>query len=273
MSVASMRWPYVSGGAEGLAAGLIESLRAQGHRAELLMMPFFPRPIENVLASIQVARTIEIGATNFGAIDRLITLKFPAYLIDHPHKVLWLVHQYRQFHDLWDEPGIGFASLPLAATLRDAVHRADRLYLPDHRARFAISRTVARRLHESCDLDAETLYPPLPDGSGYFSDDAGDYLLCPGRLSPLKRQELVLRALTLTRAPVRVRFIGGVDDADSLERFNRVAAERACQPDRYTAGSTNAKSARCARDRSASSFRRSSRPRAGDAGRCAPPSP
>ena len=223
--VASTQWLYVSGGSETLAAGLVDSLRAHGHRAECLLLPFFSRPIENVTASMQAARAIEIGATNFGAIDRVITLKFPAYLIDHPHKVLWLVHQYRQFHDLWDEPGIGFASQPLSETLRSAVARADRLYLPDHRARFAISRTVALRLRESCDLDAETLYPPLPDASRYFCDTAEDYLLCPGRLSVLKRQDLVLRALALTRSPVRVRFIGDVEDAASLERFRAVAAE------------------------------------------------
>ena len=141
--VASTQWPYVSGGSEVLAAGLVDSLRAHGHRAECLLLPFFPRPIEHVAAAIQVARAIEIGGTNFGAIDRVITLKFPAYLIDHPHKVLWLVHQYRQFHDLWDEPGVGFASQPFGEALRPAVRNADRLYLPHHRALFAISRTVA----------------------------------------------------------------------------------------------------------------------------------
>lgn len=223
--VVSIQWPYVSGGAEVLADALVDRIRADGHRVELLLLPFFPRPIEHVIPSIQVARAIEIGETNFGPIDRLITLKFPAYLIDHPHKVLWLVHQYRQFHDLWDEPGVGFAALPLAESLRAAVVRADRLYLPDHRAHFAISGTVAQRLRESCGLEAETLYPPLPEPSSYFCETAGDYLLCLGRLSILKRQDLVLRALALTRSPIRVRFAGGVDDAASLERFRRVAAD------------------------------------------------
>ena len=223
--VVSTQWPYVSGGAEELAGALVDALRADGHRAECLRLPFFPRPIGHVAAAIQVARTIEIGDTNFGPIDHLITLKFPAYLVDHPHKALWLVHQYRQFYDLWDEPGVGFAALPFGETLRAAVMRADRLYLPDHRTRYAISKTVANRLRASTGLEAETLYPPLPDPAGYFCDAPADYLLCPGRLSPRKRQDLVLHALARTRAPVRVRFIGGVDDAESLERFRRVAAE------------------------------------------------
>jgi glycosyltransferase involved in cell wall biosynthesis len=219
--VASIQWPFLSGGAEVQVTGLINGLRAQGHRAEVVLLPFFPRPVVNVVTAIQVARAIEIGETNCGAIDRLITLKFPAYLIDHPCKTLWLIHQYRQLYDLWDEPGVGFAQSPFGDVVREAVFRADRLYLPHHRKLFAISQTVGRRLHDSCGLEADVLYPPLADGSGYFCDDADDYFVCPSRLSLLKRQDLVLRALALTRAPVRVRFIGAFDDAASLERFNR----------------------------------------------------
>jgi glycosyltransferase involved in cell wall biosynthesis len=223
--VASTQWPYMSGGSEVLAAALVENLKAHGHRAELILLPFFPRPVSHVAASIQLARMMEIGETNFGAIDRLITLKFPAYLIDHPRKTLWLVHQYRQMYELWDEPGIGFASLPLAEPLRAAVCSADRLYLPQHRLRFAISNTVAARLRDWCGIAAETLYPPMPNAAGYFCDDAENYLLSPGRLSPLKRQDLVLLALALTRTPVRVRFVGGSDDEASRDRFMRLARE------------------------------------------------
>src|SRR5262245_21607733 len=94
--VATTLCPYITGGAEALAAALVDNLQAHGHRAALLALPVFPLPIENVVASMQAARAIEIGVTNFGAIDRLITLKFPAYLVDHPRKTLWLVHQHRQ---------------------------------------------------------------------------------------------------------------------------------------------------------------------------------
>src|SRR5262245_15307246 len=128
-------------------------------------------------------------------------------------------------YDLWDEPGIGFASLPLGESLRAAVCSADRLHLPHHRLRFAISNTVAARLRDFCGIDAETLYPPVPDSAAYFCDGAEDYLLCPGRLSILKRQELVLRALALTKTSVRVRFAGGCDDEASRDRFISLAGE------------------------------------------------
>jgi glycosyltransferase involved in cell wall biosynthesis len=223
--VASTQWPYMSGGAEVLAAALVENLKANGHRAELIQVPFFPRPIANVVSSIQAARMMEIGETTFGAIDRLITLKFPAYLIDHPRKTLWLVHQYRQMYDLWDEPDVGFAALPFGESLRAAVCSADRLYIPHHRLRFAISNTVAGRLRDSCGVDAETLYPPVGNAAAYFCDDAGDYLLSLGRLSFLKRQDLILRALALTQTPVRVRFVGAYDDDASRVRFIQLARD------------------------------------------------
>jgi glycosyltransferase involved in cell wall biosynthesis len=221
--VAAVQSPFITGGAEVLAAGLLQALEAHGHRADMLQLPFFQRPLEQVVQSIHTARTIEIGESNFGAIDRLITIEFPAYYIDHPAKTLWLVHQYRQVTDLWNEPGIGFASLPMGDSVREAVSRADRLYLPQHRALLAISRTVADRLRQWSGLDAETLYPPLAEPSGYFCDAAGDYVVCPGRLSILKRQHLLLRALALMRAPLRARFFGGLDDAESLAGFSALA--------------------------------------------------
>ena len=32
--------------------------------------------------------------------DVVITTKFPSYLIKHPNKVVWLVHQLRQAYEL-----------------------------------------------------------------------------------------------------------------------------------------------------------------------------
>lgn len=188
-----------------------------------MLVPLFPQPIVNAFAAMQAARALEIGGTNFGSIDRLIALKFPAYLVDHPQRTLWLIHQYRQLYDLWDEPQVGFASMPFGESVRTAVSGADRLYLSHYQRRFAISNTVARRLRDFCGLDAETLYPPV-EPAGYVCEEADDYFLFPARLSVLKRQDLVLRALALTRSPVHVRFIGSAEDSESLTRFTSLAA-------------------------------------------------
>ena len=35
-------------------------------------------------------------------VDLMIGLRFPAYLIPHPNKVLWILHQFRTAYELWD---------------------------------------------------------------------------------------------------------------------------------------------------------------------------
>jgi glycosyltransferase involved in cell wall biosynthesis len=214
----------MAGGAEALAEALVRALAAAGHRAELVRLPFFPKPPEHVIQAMQMARMMEIGETNAGPIDRLIALKFPAYLIEHPAKVLWLVHQYRQLFDLWHEPGVGFEHLPVGSQLRDAVSRAERRYLPHARKRFGISRLVCDRLQVTCGIDAETLYPPLPDPNGYQTAPAEDYFLFPGLVTRLKRQHLVLDALGRTRTPVQVRFIGATVDGEVVAEFHAQVA-------------------------------------------------
>ena len=47
---------------------------------------------------------LDLSETVGVAVDRLIGLKFPAYLIPHPRKVIWLLHQHRQAYDLWQHP-------------------------------------------------------------------------------------------------------------------------------------------------------------------------
>src|SRR3954471_24726330 len=82
--------PFVWGGAEELAANLMKNLVASGHESEVLRIPFQWEPAERIPSQMLMARAFEI----WGA-DRVIALKFPAYLVRHPHKTLWLLHQYR----------------------------------------------------------------------------------------------------------------------------------------------------------------------------------
>ena len=52
-----------------------------------------------------------------------------------------------------------------------------------------------------------------------------DYFFFPSRLSPAKRQELVLEALALTQHPVRVKFAGLADSPPYRERLAKRARE------------------------------------------------
>ena len=86
--------PFVRGGAELLADRLVVELRVAGHEAELVRLPLGTTP-DSVLDGLIAAATLE--AVN---VDRVIGLKFPAYLLPHDDVVIWLVHQFRQVYDL-----------------------------------------------------------------------------------------------------------------------------------------------------------------------------
>ena len=89
--------PFVRGGAEALAEHLVKHLEIAGHQAELLRVPFQWEPATRIPSQMLMARAFELWN-----VDHVIALKFPAYLIQHPSKTIWLVHQYRQAYDLYD---------------------------------------------------------------------------------------------------------------------------------------------------------------------------
>src|SRR5579863_6927305 len=88
--------PFVRGGAEFLAESLVTELAQRGHEAELVKIPLRWSTPDAVMESMFAAASIRIPEA-----DRIIALKFPAYLVPHDHKVIWLLHQFRQVYDQW----------------------------------------------------------------------------------------------------------------------------------------------------------------------------
>src|SRR5690606_34481368 len=145
-------------------------------------------------------------------VDRVIGLKFPAYLIPHPQKVFWLVHQHRQAYDLWNHPMGDMHMAACGAQVRAAVQAADQQALLDSGAVYTIAKHVSRRLKVYCGVDSEAIYHPPQNAEQFYTDDAQPYLFFPSRIDRSKRQDLVLKALAKTKTPVRVRFAGMAAD-------------------------------------------------------------
>jgi glycosyltransferase involved in cell wall biosynthesis len=165
------------------------------------------------------------------AVDRLIGLKFPAYLIPHPRKVIWLLHQHRQAYDLWQHPLNDLHRYPNGDDVRAAIHRADCELIPQARHVFANSRNVAGRLERFCGVQATPLYHPPRDAALFYTRPAEDFLYFPSRINPLKRQDLVLEALAQTRLPVKVYFSGSAEEAGfRAEMRGADAQKRLCGP-------------------------------------------
>jgi glycosyltransferase involved in cell wall biosynthesis len=209
--ITTVQVPFIRGGAEILAEGLRDALRSEGHEAEIVAIPFKWYPPERILDQMLACRLLDITESTGMTIDRVIGLKFPAYFIPHANKVLWIVHQHRTAYDLWDHTLSDLIRLPNGSQIRGAIREADARLLPEAKEIFTISRNVSHRLKQYCGIDSTPVYNPPQNAASFYNAAAEDYFFFPSRITPTKRQILVLEALAETRRSVRVRFAGPVD--------------------------------------------------------------
>ena len=223
--IATTQIPFVQGGAEVLASDLLAALSAEGHEAEIVAIPFSGNPPERILDQMLACRLLDLTTSNGAPVDRLIALKFPVYLAEHPRKALWLLHQYRAAYDLFDYPLADLKNEGHGLVVRDAIRAADGKLIRDSRAVFTISQNVSARLQRYNGIDSIPLYPPIRDEASFHcAEKMDDYLFFPSRLTPPKRQELVLRALAHCPKEVRVVFAGLPDNHSHAERLKSLAA-------------------------------------------------
>lgn len=210
--VANNAAPFVRGGAELLADRLVLELRRAGHEAELLRLPLGDTP-EQILDSVIAASLLD--AVN---VDRVIGLKFPAYLIPHPDVVIWLVHQLRQ---AYDPAPVGWPRDPSIDPVVSAIHAADRAAFADATRLYAISPIVADRLHRSNGLTAEVLMTPPHSEQEYRTQVAEDFILALGRISDGKRQRLAIQAMRRARPGYRLVVAGAPESPGILDDIQR----------------------------------------------------
>ncbi|NUH65551.1 glycosyltransferase [Sulfitobacter sp. S0837] len=217
--------PFVSGGAERHAAGLVHALREYGHEACEISLPFKWYPVAVLADSIRAAQMIDLSQAEGVPIDMMIGLKFPAYLADHPNPVFWLIHQHRQAYDLWDAGTSDLLDAPDGMMARNMVQSADRAaFARSSRPIYANSRNVAGRLEKYLGLPSTPLYHPPPLAEQLRQGGYGDYLFAPGRLNPSKRVDLMLRALAKVPGPLRLVIAGVPENPAYLEELRNLAA-------------------------------------------------
>ncbi|HET8528156.1 MAG TPA: glycosyltransferase family 4 protein [Gaiellaceae bacterium] len=215
--------PFERGGTEIFADGLVQALRDAGHEAELVSVPFKWYPNERVLTQSFLWRLLDLEEANGRPIDAVIATKFPSYVVRHPRKVVWLLHQFRQ---AWDFDRTEFGQFSESAedrALRRKVLELDRVTLGEARKIFTTSSIVAGRLHDSVGLEAEVLAPP-PAPLAFRCDEYGDFVLSVNRLDRAKRIDLLLEAAKLVPG-LRVVVAGDGPDRERLESLANGSVE------------------------------------------------
>ena len=208
--------PFAHGGAEVLAERLTNELNTRGHDAALVTVPFKWYPRSRVLTHALVWRMLDLEEVEGRKVDLLIATKFPSYVVKHPNKRVWLVHQFRQAYEL-DRTELGeFGESAADRATRRKIHELDRRTLGEAQRLFAISRNVAERLQRTFGLDAEVVLPP-PQELAFRCETYGDFVLSVGRLDRAKRIDLLLEAAA-AEPSVRVVIAGDGPDRARLER-------------------------------------------------------
>jgi glycosyltransferase involved in cell wall biosynthesis len=213
--------PFTRGGAESHAEGLRRALEEAGYAAEIAAVPFKWYPPEEMMRGALAWRLLDVTEANGRPVDLVVGMKFPAYLVSHPCKVLWILHQYRSAYNLWGTPFDDLSTHPEGARVREWVRHCDDRFIPEARKVFANSREVAARLLRYNRIESEPLYHPPPRAERLREGEQGDYVFYPSRLEPQKRQEILIEALAHTRTPVRVVFAGGSADPRRYESLAR----------------------------------------------------
>jgi len=222
VAIATVQVPFITGGAEILADSLKRAMLQRKVEAEIVSIPFKWYPPSCLLDAMLMARLMDMNEVNGIRIDRVVTLKFPAYYVEHPSKVGWLLHQHRQAYDLFETP---FGDLHHNAEGRAAaaaVRDWDKRFLPDHRALFTISRNVTDRLRRYSQIESEVLYHPPANAERFHAAGYEDFILAPGRLDGMKRQQLMIEAMAALPDRVKLVLIGSFDG-----EYGRAAQEMA----------------------------------------------
>jgi glycosyltransferase involved in cell wall biosynthesis len=211
--------PFARGGAELTAERLTKELRRRDHEAELVTIPYKWYPGTRVLDQAFLWRLVDLSEVDGQPVDRVIATKFPSYVVRHPNKVVWLLHQFRQAYEL-DRTELGqFSETPADRATRRAVHELDRVTLGEARRLYATSTNLIERCRRATGLEPELL-PHPPQDLPFRFDEVGDFVLSVGRLDRAKRVDLLLEALALSPS-LRCVVAGDGPDRQRLEELSR----------------------------------------------------
>ena len=209
--------PFTTGGAESHGEGLRRALVAAGYKAEIVALPFKWYPPMEIMRGAMAWRMLDLSAANGQPVDLVIGMKFPAYLVAHERKVLWILHQHRAAYNLWGTEFDDLSTYPEGVRVREWIKHCDERFIPEARKVFANSIAVADRLKLYNNIESEPLYHPPPLAGKLRKGDQGEYIFYPSRLEPQKRQDLLIEAMRRVRTPVKLILAGSSSEVKRYE--------------------------------------------------------
>lgn len=209
--ITTVQVPFIEGGAELLAGNLKRELIKKGHETEIVTIPFIDSPLSAIPDHIVATRLMNLEYTWSGKIDLLIGLKFPAYFIPHPNKVIWALHQHRTAYDLFDTEYSNIKNTTEGNEIREIVTNADNQYIKEAKRIYTISKNVTSRLIKYNNINSVPLYHPCPDMEKFYCEEYENYILMPSRINITKRQKLAIKAMQYVKSSLKLFIVGAAD--------------------------------------------------------------
>ena len=208
--------PFIGGGFRNLVDWLATELEDRGHQVEKIYLPFDESP-DLLFGQLSSYRGIDLSERA----DLAITFRPPAHFIHHPRKVVWFLHHFRQYYDLWESTLNPMEKTEVDLSRRSHLHRLDRVALSAATKVFTNSAVVSERLRTFNGIQAEVLYPPVSRPDQFRCLDWSSEIVMISRIEEHKRQHLLIEALARTRYTISLKFIGATVNQDYLSRLRR----------------------------------------------------
>jgi glycosyltransferase involved in cell wall biosynthesis len=219
--ICTSKSPFVWGGNEALVETLKRELTYRGVEVDIVNLPFVWYRKSEILPGYLAWRLLNLIDCDDLKIDRVIATRVPSFVIAHPNKVTWLVHQLRTVYDLLGTKFSPFGTFPADQRLINTVRHIDTITLAESRKLFCISNNVGQRLARFNRLQSETLYPPPKQDGLYRNDVYGEYVLVVSRLNKLKRVDQIICAMPYVCSKASLYIVGRGEEADNLQKLAR----------------------------------------------------
>lgn len=218
--ILGVKVPFTRGGQEVLVSSLMRELKARGHEADLVELPFTVFPKESILNQAALWRTLDLSEFAGKKVDLVIATKFPSYYAKHKRKSLWLVHQRREIYELYGSRFSDFSDDPRDEALRRMLVEGDNRVIGECAFVSGISKNVVERLESYNGIKGRALYPPLPLMGKYRCEVAENYILSVGRICTIKRVDLMLKAMPIVHSTLKLKIAGVADEPGIMDYLN-----------------------------------------------------
>lgn len=208
IGICAVQIPFMKGGAENLTSELYNQLIKRGFEVEYINIPFKWYPPKEIIKNTLVWRMLDLTESNGEKIDLLICTKFPSYVVKHPNKVVWLIHQFREAYELYNTPYGLKKSEEESEEIRNTIVKIDNKTLNECKKVYTISKNVSSRLNKFNEMTSKTTYPPPKNADKFYSGPFEDYIIYPSRIDIKKRQQLLLEAMQYVKTDAKIMIVG-----------------------------------------------------------------